>query len=51
VTKLFTKNFDKKNKKGLNSPHEKTAASSDGFCGSVVVFNRGVEFASLSGQL
>jgi len=31
--------------------HEKTAASSDGFCTPVVGFNKGVEFAFLSRQL
>ena len=34
----------------LYSQDETTAASSDGFCVPVVVLNRGVEFASLSGE-
>jgi len=34
----------------LYSRNEKTAASSDGFCGAVAVLNRWVEFVSLSGQ-
>jgi hypothetical protein len=33
-----------------SSQNEKTVASSGGFCTAVVVFNRGVEFAYLSGQ-